>query len=149
MKNGSVENLDFVQEVLELPDDVYIDLLDKPFELGARGPDKFDCWGLCSEVGKRVGINYPSVLTPVEKEDQDAIIKGTAEDVCERIEKPEPYCIVTFKITPPFVDHCGIVLPDLAHFLHIMRNHSVARQRLDIYRKRIYSFYRLKSDSDN
>jgi len=121
----------------------YNDLLDKPFELGARGPDRYDCWGLCLEIGKRVSIKYPKVLTPVDTEGQDQIIKTVSNSVFERIDKPEPYCVVTFSIVKPFVDHCGVVLPDLLYFLHIMRNHSVARQRLDVYKKRIEGFYRL------
>ena len=150
MKLVSVESLDYDLEVFELLEELdYTDLLDKPFELGARGPDAFDCWGLCVEVGRRVGIDYPFILSPVEQSDQnDTIIKATSE-LFEKIEKPEPYCISTYIIHRPFVSHCGIILPDGLHFLHIMVNHSVVRQRLDVYQKRLEGFYRLKSDADN
>lgn len=135
-----------VQGVLDLPDFDIKDLLGIPFELGARGPDKYDCWGLCLEAGKRAGINFPFYFTPQKTPKQDeAIQKGIDLDF-EKIEKPEPFCIVTFKITPPFVDHCGLVLPGCTHFLHTMKNHAVAKQRLDhkVLAKRIDGFYRLR-----
>jgi len=130
--------------VYDLPELDYTDLLDKPFKLGARGPDKYDCWGLCLEIGKRVGIDYPLFFTPTETEEQDQAIKVVSESLFEEIDKPEPYCIATFRIHPPFVDHCGIVLFDTFYFLHTITNHRVVRQRLDVYNKRLYGFYKLK-----
>lgn len=41
----------------------YTDLLRKPFELGARGPEHFDCLGLAYEVLRRVGKTVPPDLT--------------------------------------------------------------------------------------
>ncbi|MCK5604305.1 C40 family peptidase [Candidatus Pacearchaeota archaeon] len=124
----------------------YTDLLGKPFLLGSRGPDQYDCWGICLEIGKRVGINYPEHFTPVETDNQDKCIRETQDSDFIKLKNPEPYCIVTFKITPPFVDHCGVVLKDCLHFIHIMRNHSVVVQRLDnrILVPRMEGFYRLK-----
>jgi len=133
-----------------LSEPIYINLLGKPFQLGGRGPIYYDCWGICLEIGRRVGIEYPDDFTPLGTEEQDkAICSGLDKDFI-KLEKPEPYCIVTFKVTPPFVDHCGIVLSDCKHFLHIMRGHSVAVQRLDhkILAKRLDGFYRLR-DGNN
>jgi len=129
----------------------YTDLLGKPFRLGGRGPDYYDCWGLCLEIGRRVGIEYPADFTPEDTAEQDKAIRSGLDKDFIKLEKPEPYCIVTFKVTPPFVDHCGIVLPDCKHFLHIMRSHSVAVQRLDhkILAKRIDGFYKLRTDADS
>jgi hypothetical protein len=123
----------------------YSDLSGKPFRLGARGPEYWDCWGLCCELGRRVGIEYPEVFTPQKVEDQDRIIKKTIDEHFERIERPEPFCIVTFKIHPPFVDHCGFVLPDRRHFVHIMVDHFVVALRLDhkTLAPKIEGYYRL------
>jgi hypothetical protein len=54
-------------------------------------------------------------------------------------------------ITPPFVDHCGIVLADCKHFLHILKQHRAAVTRLDnrVMAKRIEGFYRLKNHADH
>ena len=124
----------------------YTDLLGKPFKLGARGPDEYDCWGLVLEIGKRCGISFPFYFTPEKTEDQGKLIQQGLDLDFVRLEKPESFCVVTFKITPPFVDHCGIVLSDCKHFLHTIRNHAVVIQRLDhkILVKRLDGFYRLK-----
>ena len=126
----------------------YIDLLGKPFRLGSRGPDHFDCWGICLEIGRRVGILYPEDFTPDNKVGQDKAIKEKQDQDFVKIEKPEAFCIVTFSIKRPLIDHCGIVLSDLNHFVHITRNHSVTRQRLDhkILSKHIDGFYRLREN---
>lgn len=123
----------------------YLDLLDKPFLLGSRGPDYYDCWGICLEIGKRVNINYPKFFTPADTKNQSESIQSVRDKDFIKLNKPEPFCIVTFKITPPFVDHCGIIMSDCRHFLHIMINHSVALQRLDnrILSPRIEGFYKL------
>lgn len=125
---------------------IYDDLLGKPFRLGGRGPNDYDCWGLCLELGRRVGLAFPNDFTPSNVYDQDALIRLHADDDFERLEKPEPYCIVTFRIKRPFVDHCGFVLPDVNYFLHTMYGHNVSRHRMDnrvMFPKR-EGLYRLK-----
>lgn len=119
----------------------------KPFRLGGRGPEHWDCWGLCLEIGRRAGIDFPTDFTPEDTSQQDKTICKIRDDNFESLEEPEPFAIVTFKITPPFVDHCGIVLPGNKHFLHIMRGHSVVVNRLDhrILSKRIDGFYKLRN----
>ena len=135
----------FAREESELSEIDYRDLLAKPFVLGARGPNAYDCWGICLEVGRRAGIEYPEVLTPEIAEAQDEIIRGTIDSFFQKIEKPEPYCIVTFSFCYPFVDHCGIVLADTNYFLHILYQHRVARSRVDFWKKKIFGFYRLSN----
>jgi len=127
----------------------YTDLLGKPFLLGGRGPDKYDCWGLCLELGRRVGIKLPEEFTPDETEMQSQFIHTYADKDFEKLDKPEPFCIVTFKIHPPFVDHCGFVLRDVHYFLHTMIGHNITKQRMDhkILAPKIEGFYRLKSEN--
>jgi len=127
----------------------YSDLMDKPFRLGARGPDAYDCWGLCLEVGRRAGIEYPAVFTPPSTAEQSAAIARTRDAEFEPIERPEPWCIAAFYATPPFVDHCGIVLPDRRRFLHITAGGRVRRSRLDSQwaTQRLAGFYRLRGDA--
>ena len=36
------------------------DMLATTYERGARGPDKFDCWGMVCEVCKRMGWTVPA-----------------------------------------------------------------------------------------
>ena len=134
------------QGELKLHNIKYSDLLGKPYRLGARGPEYYDCWGICIELGKRAGIDYPADFTPQDTPEQSEAITARRDNDFEKLEKPEPYCIVTFKITPPFIDHCGIVLSDCKHFVHIMKSNSVSVNRIDhkILAKRIDGFYRLK-----
>jgi len=37
----------------------YDDLIGKPYKEDGRGPDGYDCYGVCMEVCKRAGINLP------------------------------------------------------------------------------------------
>ena len=124
------------------------DLLGKPFKLGGRGPQVYDCWGLCLELGKRVGLQFPEEFTPEDSEEQAKMIAKWRDKNFVRIEKPQAYCIVTMSIEmpAPFVDHCGFVLEDCKKFVHILRQHSVVRQRLDhrILKNKIQGFYKLR-----
>jgi len=124
---------------------VFDDLLGKPFRLGGRGPNDYDCWGLCLELGRRVGLAFPNDFTPSKACDQDALIRLHADEDFERLEKPEPFCVVTFRINQPYVDHCGFVLPDVNYFLHTMWGHNVMKQRMDhrILGPKREGFYRL------
>jgi hypothetical protein len=60
---------------------------------------------------------------------------------------PEPWCLVLFKIRPPYVSHIGVVLEDTSRFIHIMRNTSVSIERLDRqeWKRRIAGFLTLDS----
>lgn len=123
----------------------YEDLLGKPFQLGGRGPRFYDCYGICLELATRVGLILPEVLTPETTEDQHDLIGATADKDFEEIPKPEAFCIATFSIRRPLVDHCGFVLGDCCRFVHILPQHSVVRARLDLYKPRVHAFYRLCS----
>lgn len=126
----------------------HLDLIGMPFRLGARGPDHFDCWGICLEFAKRNGIEYPKDFTPDNKEQQNDSICIIKDRDFERIEKPEPFAIITFKMKPPYVDHCGIILPDCKTFLHTLEGHAAAVNRIDhrMLAKRIEGFYRLRKN---
>ena len=67
----------------------YTDLLGKEFEFGARGPDKFDCWGLCLEVGKRAGVDLPRVYTPSEMAAMNERFNDFRTDEFVKLEKPQ------------------------------------------------------------
>lgn len=130
----------------------YIDLLGKRFEYGGRGPDAYDCYGLYMEIQRRRGVIVPDVNSPSEAEKIHKIVVGATLCGCpdvvaaekagghagpplreffRQIESPEPFCIVTFMVRPPFTSHVGTVLPDCTRFIHIMAKRSVAVERLD------------------
>ena len=146
----------------------YIDLLGKPFEYGGRGPDAYDCWGLCMEIYKRLGIQLPDgISTPEHKDIEQQINEGFRiqklvetgfKPVCTKpvstllsgfkpVSTPTPYCLVTFMIRPPYTSHVGVALEDGNKFIHIMQKCRVAVERLDnlAWHRRIKGFYAYNS----
>ena len=117
----------------------WADLLGKPFKLGARGPDAFDCYGLVMELGRRAGVELPDHASP-------ELIAQVPEQIetCKRIWTPckeGPGAVVTFR-TGRFVGHVGMVLP-FGRFLHSWKTcGGVVREELDAWRHRIEGFYR-------
>ena len=122
----------------------YTDLLGKGFEYGARGPGKYDCYGLCMEIYRRLGRKLPEFGSAVMP---SLIDKMVAENKPVFIELlvPEPWCLVLFRVRPPYVSHVGVVLEDRMRFIHIMRNTSVCIERLDAleWKRRIAGFLQL------
>ncbi len=122
----------------------YSDLLGKPFVLGGRGPDCYDCVGLCMELRRRAGLEFIDVNSP---EHLDlAVIDGMVEcGKCKfvRIDKPQPWCVVTFKMKCRYIAHIGLVLPGLSKFIHTRLRTNVIVERLnnEYWHKKIDGFY--------
>jgi hypothetical protein len=71
------------------------DLVGKPYAHGARGPDAYDCWGLCVEVYRRRGIDLPDyAVRELTHEETTALILGHAADRADWIVKPDDWCFV-------------------------------------------------------
>jgi cell wall-associated NlpC family hydrolase len=121
----------------------YEDLLDKAFEYGAEGPETFDCYGLCREICRRAGIHLPAKQHAVKTAAIAAIVADGKSDY-ERLQRPEPFCLVTLVIRKPFVSHVGVVLPDRRRFIHVMSKSKVCVERLShfFWRKRIDGYWR-------
>jgi cell wall-associated NlpC family hydrolase len=108
----------------------YVDLLGKPFKYGGRGPDYYDCFGLAKELYFRLGKTLPDITSTADFEEIEKKIEAAEKYYC-LIDKPVEYCLVTFRLTPRFVSHIGVVLPNLYQFIHITRNTSITIERLD------------------
>jgi murein DD-endopeptidase len=128
----------------------YLDLLGKEFQYGGRGPDAYDCYGLVIETRKRAGLFIPDdYASPSEgEEDCKVLIEGCfdAEKASSRfreLARPQPFCLVTFKIQPVFTTHIGMVLKDAVRFIHVLPRLRVAVERLDspIWRHRVDGFW--------
>lgn len=132
----------------------YDDLLGKPFKKGGNGKDGYDCYTLSREVCKRAGIELPiketQILAAIDNiaTRSDAINTGKEEDYI-KLEKPEPFCVVTFSLRPPFVNHMGVML-DKHYFIHIMEKRSVVVERIDhkFWKSRVEGFYRYISGNN-
>lgn len=121
------------------------DLIGKPFKYGGRGPSEYDCYGLAIEIYSRKGHELPDINSPTEFETIHSAGQELKSLISVEIEKPEPFCIVGFKIRPPYISHMGIVLDDTFHFIHILRNTNVCVERLNsiIWKDKIGGFYRV------
>ena len=120
----------------------YTDLLGKEFEYGGRGPDKYDCYGLCMEIYKRLGKPLPEFHSESEPSlIHEIVMQG--KKLFKEIPEPEPYCLAVFTLKPPYVSHIGVVL-NPPYFIHILRKAKVCVERLDsyIWAKRVKGFYR-------
>jgi cell wall-associated NlpC family hydrolase len=108
---------------------LFNDLIGKPFTYGGRGPTSYDCYGLALEVSRRVGIKLPEHASNISPPD---IHKSVEEGLgsWQKLDYPEPYCIVVFCIVPPYVSHVGVVLP-YSKFIHITSNTCVTIERYD------------------
>ena len=125
----------------------YLDLLGKSFEYGGVGPSHYDCKGLVFELYRRERIAFPHYESTDSIEEQHKLFtEGLAKHAIE-IDKPESYCLVMFKIRPPYVSHIGVVMKDCQKFIHIMPKSSVSVERLDspLWINKIAGFYRLQA----
>ena len=117
----------------------------KPFVLGARGPDEYDCWGVCIVLAKRVDIILPEHLTPNSNERQEAAIE-TMKGRFIRLDKPEPFCIATYRMhgSRKFVDHCAFVNEDCSRVIHTLFRQHVHSLRIDnrILLSRLDGYYK-------
>lgn len=128
----------------------YSDLIGNKFRYFGRGENnEYDCWGLCLEVYKRLGISLPPYKTWINLHLRDTQIKEGKLDFI-KISEPEPYCLVTFKLKLNFVTHVGVVLPDCKRFIHILAKRLVCTERLDkyIWVKKRDGFYKFRGEKN-
>lgn len=129
----------------------YEDLLGVPFLMGGRDKSGLDCYGLVKEIYIRKGITLPEYMSGHLSPDNRNLISMMITDGLElfsKLEKPEPFCLVTFFIRPPYTSHIGVVMPDCYRFIHILKNTSVAVERLDSieWAKRITGYFKWKTN---
>lgn len=117
------------------------DLLGVPYEKHGRTTKGLDCYGLVHLVYERLGENLPDSDEYSELLSMHNKIAEHKSQFVE-IEKPEPFCLVTFSILPPYVTHIGIVLEDCKRFIHIMEKRNVTIEKLDKWQKRCRGFYK-------
>jgi len=118
------------------------DLIGVPYEKHGRTVKGLDCYGLVQVIYDRLGQELPNFPDDyMELIDIHTTINKNKSKFIE-LEKPEPFCIVTFSIIPPYVTHLGVVLEDCKRFIHIMEKRNVTIEKLDKWQKRIRGFYK-------
>jgi cell wall-associated NlpC family hydrolase len=118
----------------------YSDLIGKPFEYGARGPDAYDCFGLVKECYRRVhGVELPDFLSPDDQGAQAAV--GAIQLLQWEPVPCQAGTLAAIRIKS-LVSHCGFML-DEDTMIHAWKNSGgVTLQRLNEWRHRITGFYR-------
>lgn len=103
---------------------------------------KTDCWSLCRLVYRNLGIFLPRYVDTVPST-IEGIEKAITENKCDfiKLPKPEPWSIVLLKGIRNVPMHVGVVLPDLASFIH--SSGGISRiSRLSLYKSHIEGFYK-------
>ncbi|WP_157032980.1 NlpC/P60 family protein [Halomonas sp. S2151] len=147
----------------------YTDLLNARFQYNARGENnRYDCYGLCMEVSRRMGRELPEILTPrgflnmqellVEEtengvrwrpippsEGEWGVIQGQP-----RVGPPLDYGIkegaIAYFRVKGLLAHVGIVVaPDT--FIHAWeQTGGVCVERLTLWKSRLVGLYEHKAD---
>jgi len=128
---------------------VWSEFLGKEYRDGGRGPNAYDCYGLVMAVAAKVGVYVPDLQTPGSLADTHQLYMQERE-LCLKLEKPKPFCIVAFIIRSPYVTHMGMVLPDTRRFIHIMYKRLVTIERLvhPVWQKRVAGYYEFINSKD-
>jgi cell wall-associated NlpC family hydrolase len=124
-----------------------------PFEMGGRGPDAFDCWGLTWLVLRRhFRLTVPAFCGVVWDTDDRAtrieaggVIKRASETHFEEVKpgRERPGDVILLRISGRPL-HIGlVVLPGL--MLHTADDSDSATERYDgmLWRNRVEGFYRV------
>lgn len=84
-------------------------ILSKPYLAFARGPESFDCWGLCFHILTERGFNIPEY--PIDPADKAAVIGEYASALdfgsWELQEWPDNDCVVLMGMRR-YPTHCGM-----------------------------------------
>ena len=127
------------------------DMLITQFSEDGSGPVFYNCWSYCREIARRAGQVLPTFSDGVaELSIRDNTMRGFLKSDFVSISEPEPFCIITFRLGPKFINHCGIVLEDVKHFTQISRIGPCV-ERLDDskWMKRFEGFYRYVKYNQN
>jgi cell wall-associated NlpC family hydrolase len=124
---------------------IFADLIGKPFEKGARGPDKFDCVGLAMEVAKRLGKQLPAYVSTEDELHAQLGTGGAVLADCPRVSEPHAGCAVLMRMKPN-VHHLGVMV-DQYRLLHAYITTGVIVERINspIWNRRILGFYSLEA----
>lgn len=114
------------------------DLIGKPYKIGARGPDAYDCAGLVVELLRRRNIHLGIPDTPTTGDAQLLVMTRILRTRWVDVEQPYRGCVVLFD-----GGHVGVML-DLYRFIHCAADvGQVCIERIDspLWRKRFMGYY--------
>lgn len=112
----------------------FSDLIGKPYREGGRGPDYFDCWGLCMEVARRAGQKLPDLDVVISDDARGILVEEQKKGNFIKIDKPVPFCIILFRIPDDnnYIKwHSATILQDCKSFINITGKTMVSIVKLD------------------
>lgn len=119
------------------------DLVGKAFEDGGRGPERFDCWGLCREVYRRNGITLEDyTICCSDCADIHALYDAENKRWTAQIwPDVEPLSVLAIKMSPYHINHVGVYLGG-DQFIHTREKTGVVIERIAPWLRRIAGFYK-------
>lgn len=120
---------------------LYGDLLGKPWQEDARGPDAYDCLGLTIEVQRRRGLAVPDFVSSEAELHRQLAGGGFLAD-CIKLDAAEPGCVALVKMGVN-EHHLGIMI-DRFRILHTTKQtKGVVRERVlgPLWARCIVGFY--------
>lgn len=114
------------------------DVIGKPFEYGARGPDSYDCYGLVKHLLRELqGKDVPDYLSPDDRSQIEALVNE--KKVFWRETKEKEGAVVLIRVFNGM--HVGYCL-GYGKFIHVwQRSNGVTIETLRFWKQRIVGFY--------
>jgi cell wall-associated NlpC family hydrolase len=123
------------------------DLIGIPYVRNGSDLNGFDCFSLVQEVYRRIGKEIPNINFPEEIALISELGEEKKDELTDKIDSPEPYCLVTFRTVGDFVSHIGVVLEDCNTFIHTTKRKNVTVEKLDsmLWKQKVKEFRKWKN----
>lgn len=119
--------------------DLYLDLIGTPYRIGGRGPKEFDCYGLVSELYRRLHeVELPDFRSPQGFDAMHDLgqMQSKVWTLCEA----HPGAVALIRIGR-YISHVGMLLGN-HRMIHCWQgSRGVVVERLDQWNHRITGFY--------
>lgn len=118
------------------------DYLGKPWEVGARGPDSYDCWGLVVAVYREeFNIALPEFVEMDAEDPKSVMSTFKTQSLKHRhLDTPIDGCVVLAGKTYP--THCGVYLKDTKSILHVFQGGLSCVQKVSSLNQRGMRFWK-------
>ena len=89
---------------------------------------KTDCWTVVRQYYETHGMHLPfeylSVFADKTPKEIHEVIEGKKR-LFKKLSSPEPFALVTFYSTPPYVSHIGVVNHDGTRVIHYSKRYGI------------------------
>ena len=128
-------------------DKIAQDLLEMSFEVGGRGPEKIDCYGVLVHYYEQFGLKMPDYSSEENWENRGEVYLREYATMARKLdpdEKPEVGDFILFKEVEGEPNHAGVYLGD-SRFVHSYQKIGVKIDSLvQFWGKKVYGYFRMK-----